>query len=575
MPEVRVGITSLGHQIGYLYDMCAMGKLVTPEYREIFSDALAMDEILQGIPSDTVIPLLCWVNEQLHNSSDVKAVDEKLIAVFLSSSPALAHRLLNYDGLRTSSGREVRLFHPIYVTYFLHYELTNFRSGERRPLTSEEDVRIAKAYFRMVELYHEANSPMPNQSSGVQDIFAERLWPMMIRQFKFNRFVDPILESMKLLVLFDEVEKMGYAEYSKAYYNYFGFESSRHFVANLMELMKPSMSGLPLEKRLGVVVVNDQFVPLLESLCIQPVSGGVAVPPSLLALKTKPVYRFAANRYCVLHWDFFYMYVYRGVLRDFHERSGIKSRVERFVDFKSQVGKRVSEQRFFAGLMKLLFHRKYEVLELDQSSKGSDAYARRGKYVYFIEMKDADFGEKVLREASYSAIRSEVEQKFVGKDGAEASEKGVRQLVRNVHEAFLKPEFEPRLRGFKDRNLLVYPIIVYTDFNFSLPKVNQDLLVAYEGLQKRMTRPLTMISIDYLFRNMHHLRNSGLREVIDRYHKGRVKKLEKYNRTMELIDALAAFSPFEEICKFDGLPSYQADQSFVREFFHSMELDEG
>ncbi len=552
-----------------------MGKLVTPEYREIFSDALAMDELLQGIPSDSVIPLLCWINEQLHNVSDPKAVDEKLITVFLSSRPALAHRLLNYDGRRSSPGREVRLFHPIYVTYFLHYELTNFRSGERRALTDDEDVRIAKAYFRMVELYHEANSPMPNHLSEVQDVFAERLWPMMIRQFEFNRFVDPILESMKLLVLFDEVERMGYAEYTNAYYSYFGFESSRHFVANLMELMKPSMSGLPLEQRLGVVVVNDQFVPLLEALCIQPVSGGVTVPVSLLAMKSKPVYRFAPNRYCVMHWDFFYMYVYRGVLRDFHERSGIKSRVERFLDFKSQVGKRVSEQRFFAGLMKLLFQRKHEVLQLDESSKGSDAYARRGKYLYFIEMKDADFGEKVLREASYAGIRREVEQKFVGDDGPDASEKGVRQLVRNINEAFLKPEFEPRVKGFKDRNLLVYPIIVYTDFNFSLPKVNQDLLVAYEDLKKRRTQPLTMISIDYLFRNMHHLRNGGLREVIERYHKGRVKKLEKYNRTKELSDALAAFSPFEEVCKFDGLPSYQADQSFVREFFHSMELVEG
>ena len=132
-----------------------MRALVTPVYEDVFGDNPTLEELLKGIPSTTLIEILCWINAQLHNPINGIKTDAHIFNTLMGRVPKgvrdeVVRRFSNI-GSRDSKSR---FFIPMYVTYFLHYELNNYRTGP--PLedtTPEQDFNILRAYLLIITEY--------------------------------------------------------------------------------------------------------------------------------------------------------------------------------------------------------------------------------------------------------------------------------------------------------------------------------------------------------------------------------------------------------------------------------------
>jgi hypothetical protein len=186
-----------------------MKGLVTPEYKDIFRDNPSLEELLKDIPSVTLVPMLCWVNAQLHNAQEAIITDVRIFNTLTARVPQWVRDEVVKRFLATGSrDSKSRFFVPIYVTYFLHYELTNYREGEQLlDTTPEQEFNILRAYLLIVSKYYERNSLLPEVNREDRHFFFKRTWPYLTIQYEFNKYVDPLLETMKLHLLFDTIEK--------------------------------------------------------------------------------------------------------------------------------------------------------------------------------------------------------------------------------------------------------------------------------------------------------------------------------------------------------------------------------
>jgi hypothetical protein len=161
-------------------------------------------------------------------------------------------------------------------------------------------------------------------------------------------------------------------------------------------------------------------------------------------------------------------------------------------------------------------------LALDQQKGVPDCYKRIGNTIFLFELKATIFPDSIWENPEYEALLKYLEERFVqSKDGP----KGIVQLSKDI-ETILNGgySFDPiYLANFQE--LVIYPIIVHNDFQFSMPGLNQFLMDKLKPLLppnrpgNLKIRPLTVINMDWLFDLSFRQGNFiKLQELIDRYH---------------------------------------------------------
>jgi hypothetical protein len=320
------------------------------------------------------------------------------------------------------------------------------------------------------------------------------------------------------------------------------------------------------------VPVSEDYYPLMDQLSHEVSSSRDWVPGSLLSMRAKPLFKLAPGRYCILNWDFYYHMVYEGIVHDFFERSGIRERHADWPSFKSTLGHEVIEKRLFKAVMKLVFTGKHEVCHFDADRTEPDCYARNGKDLFILEMKDTTIRDELVASFDYEEMIKDIERKFIVSDKGKKKPKAARQLIKYV-ERFFRSEFKfDGMKSVKAQNVDVYPIAVYSGYHYSMPGVNEYVNETYEKERTHDTAALTMISLDFIFLNAVQLRKHGLRDMISRYHKRRREYVRRFLKEGGMDLALKAYAPFEEVNRQSGLKSYHADPEFVRRFFEAAGL---
>src|SRR5690606_31479094 len=89
-----------------------------------------------------------------------------------------------------------------------------------------------------------------------------------------------------------------------------------------------------------------------------------------------------------------------------------------------------------------------------------------------FEIKDALFPADVIDSRSYEAIKKLMDDKYNGNN--KGTGQLVKQLIHLKTGTYENKSFEDL--GIKRRNLVIYPVLVYTDRHFGMPGFNRYLM---------------------------------------------------------------------------------------------------
>lgn len=255
-----------------------------------------------------------------------------------------------------------------------------------------------------------------------------------------------------------------------------------------------------------------------------------------LALKAMPIFKTAEYHYLCLDRNFMINKLYTGLIFSFYQRSGVKEVFSSFEDYKSYIGEKISEQRLFTGILKTIFNKKHYKLYFDDKKGKPDCYLRYKNKIFLFEFKDNMMSSEVIDSSSYDIIKSNIDRNFI--KNKKGSPKGISQITNHIEYLNTNSYDFDNLEAHKiDRNKLnIYPIIVYTDYNYSIPGVNKYLnrkfqeLISETKYEYKTLSNLTFINLDFLYDNIPYLMEVKFDKALDYYHfsiKNKAKELDK------------------------------------------------
>lgn len=543
-----------------------------PTYRDLFSGPVPEPEdLLFDIPSDIVLNTLAFINAQvvlgLNSLESQMRVLDRLTQRVVHVLPDFSQKI--YSFLRAHRAN-ARFFVTPYLLDFMQYELQLFRDiPEHRDTNPDQEVRILKAYFVFAE---KAKEKSLQQMESVVYVpadefwFQKRTWPMIIGQHEINHLPHPGVFAVKALVFLQFfLEHPTYNQYVQTFLDSSQQETIWHYVVRLLRVMelslqKPNENGLHLFR---LTLPPDDFKPLFEGLSITS-SIFKSIPNNSknhTGIRANPIFNFRGEYYVVLHWHFLYQKVYKGLIFDFYQRSGIQKEFRTLPDFLSMIGKEVTESRVFQPIMKNLLAKKHTILEFDSvvgQNKKPDLYFRSGKKILLIELKDLMLPADVISNYSFEALSEQLEIKFVKNEKDES--KGIIQILNQIKKINEEPlqydQFEKK--GIKKRNIIIYPVIIYTNIDYSLPGIEDYLRKRFKSELNSyksnavtwnlgQVHDLVMISLDFFFRFNTEEDNIDLFSLIDTYNHRLTNRMQKFQKKPVAPLALRLFPGFESI----------------------------
>jgi hypothetical protein len=548
----------------------------TPGYSELFGGSANLEELLKGIPSITVIKVVSWLNAQFLSTATPLDRDQELRAELTRS---LTKDEVGQLGLRlwNCSGPRTQVFHSIYLTYLLHYELTHFRDLPDRDLEASEELRIFKAYLVVIDLYNElASIPDVDVALSDEEYFTQRIWPMLFKQHEFNRDVDPIFTTTRLYLLMDTLGKSRYSKFVTSYCSRFGCTDGFHLVRIFLSVISVSNNSNDGKNRVHRIEATAQETrPLLDSL-----SHRVATeiepwkPLSLITLKQFPLYKAKEGEYHILNWNFFYRSVYDAMLRDFYNTSGISEVLRSYGDFKNWVSLEVTEKRLFRAILDTIYQGRSErvVFPDETTSEKPDAYVQHRRYVVVLECKDTDVSEENQSTFDYVSFKKELNKKHVKSEKDQP--KSICQLARNAAEIMTGLFPQDLYTNHRAKDLWVLPVLVCDGYLHTAPGLNELLNKQYEVVRQKKTGRLTVLTLEYLFRKIADLQETGLAAPLLSYSSDCGKRRKRFQESPTAEAALETYPSIEEVIGIDRL-SYKSHRSFISEFYERLGLPMG
>lgn len=490
--------------------------ILTPEYHEMFpGENQKIDELLAGIPSLLVIQLLSMFNAELYLTRREAEAQPKLFDFLLRRQPAQVRgRIIEnvLKKIRRNTDARMQFFTNVYNLEFLHYELLHYRDLPYEEITAEQDLQIFKAYFLIVEQVNKSIRNTLHQTPPYDaDYFAKTTWPSFIDQFEINSEIYPFPIMLRGAVFLNYLKYHSpYASYVDHYLKKHGKATSLNYVLDIYKLLILGYDKVKVKDSAGWATFSlgpsAGFETLFEQfeLDIKTYQTNFAAGKSNYSgIKSKPLLKLENGGHLILSWPFLQSKMYEGLVFDFYQHSGIKEHkaFKTFMDFKNFIGGEVTEKYLFQKLLAACFKSKHQVLRFDDPAIPGhpDAYYRQGNNLMLIEIKDAYFPAGAIGSYDYETIKTAIDLKFNNQ------KKGTGQLIKQLQDLAKQPIEQPPAYK-KNKDLTIYPVLVYSDIQFGMPGINEYLDRAFKkelaakGLagQFKSIMPLTMINISFL-----------------------------------------------------------------------------
>ncbi|WP_222936142.1 hypothetical protein [Neolewinella lacunae] len=533
--------------------------LVPFSYSQLFpgKETPAIDELLQHIPSRIVLVVLSYINHHLYlRTSEDKIFDflarnwsDKVKNGILAAATVAARK----------AGHQPTFFSPWLVMEFIKQELLNWREFEYQhpDTTPDDELKIFIAYLVSVDrTIFENQDKLTGSKANPITHFFEFTWPSLVQQYEFTTELNPIFQALKTNAFLEEMLKL--PEFSTSVREYladYGFDTPWTFVSGYIDIIKAAIHK---ENRVELPLLNipidHPYRQIIERRVIDPEEYAANKRDQIryAGIRKQPLFHFEDNAFLVSNWNFLYSQLGIGVTFDlFYRSKTLRKAYGDIPTFRSFIGKHVSEEIIFQSLLKFAYSKnKYDVLHLGEKDEYPDGYLRQGNSIFIFEYKDVLFADAITEAATFADITATVREKFL--KNAEGKPKGVQQIANHI-EYLSKAEFgfDHFTQKHRRQSVDIYPVIVYSHDQFSMPGVNhwlnEQAASLLQGFPFRSVKPVTLISESYLFNFLKMFREHRLKDILNDYYKTLQSINRKFERTGKFTYLVNRYGSIEDI----------------------------
>ncbi len=490
-----------------------MRPVLIPGYEEIIGEGRPKyEEILKNISSDIMIMLIICLNAELNSGEEHKVIQERLFLnitkrysennflLILEGVSRYKEKVEDYDGT---------LFARRYLLVMFLKELKRNNKISIDADNSIHEFNFLIAYFLIIDEVNKDYSFLENAKEVVFPIMPTfpMLWAISINQYEMNDNSNAHFELLKLLS-FCKYSYDNYKSFLKELINKNGFVNISQYMGSFYQIVKAGLKNNTDEflRKLYFIVPSDGAdYRHLESLCINQIQQDEDIYIS--DIKRFPLYKTENRGYMVIDEDFYKKKIYKGSLFSLRNDTSLAKGIT-FEDYKNDISKKCFEDILFKGIAKQLIRSKDDIFHFDNNSKlgEPDLYYRNGNNIFLIEFKDYLFPDKITKSSNFSEYEKYINERLVSSDKNRS--KGVSQLAKNISNLFsLKYKFDEEVNKLIRNNEIIeiHPIIIHTDFMFSIPGLNEYLNCIFklklqeEKCIKIGINCVTLVNLDVLY----------------------------------------------------------------------------
>lgn len=545
-----------------------------PSYAEVFGLPVPTVESLIGSYSSyDILAYLSCINTQIYfgDENDLEFQKKLLLTLVNHWRPDVRSSFIRETNsfLERKQTTQPDFFKPVYVTFFIHNELLNFRENGI-DFDSLGEANTIKAYFLYLKLHGEQHPIMEKPLDDDPLIFQKLTWCYVIKQFDFTEKIDPVYQSIRMAKLLEHLYlKPEYNDKVKQYLRKYNKEKVYDFVMDFLSFINVGhFKREDVDLYHSLINESPGFEEIFNALSLnfKDYQNEPALQVDFKGIRAKPLLKYKNGTHVILSWKFLNAAVYLGVLFDFCKVTNCD-----FGKVKQLVGLEIAERKIFKGIMHSAFERKHRVLNFDVDNSGHpDFYLRIGSYIYLFEFKDTLMPNNIVATNSFEEFRLYIDDRFIKR--ADGKSKGLTQIAEQIRTiengGFEFDKYERK--SLKKRNLTIIPIIVTTQYNFQLGGINTYLIgkkVMDSLTNFKAILPITLIDLSFFYRHILRLqeKETVLIDLIKNYHKYlKVNKNDKFKSNISFEESFPK--------NFSKTPP-QRDQKFIETIMKAVDID--
>ena len=499
-----------------------MRILLLLDYTEYYGEAKSIDdakELIKDIPSESLVNYISGINVNLY----LKENDEESQKLQMYIAKNILHRIgtaaedkyVKVSQKQLDAGHVPIIFWNYTNLQFYNLIYENFNHLPCRELTVPELQIFFDVYLILNDIANkrisigeeEIKASIENNSIG------NIVMTNFIYQKDYASTIDYANQVTRGVLFFRYLENdLEFGPHMKQFYKEKNVSGHLEIFRNLMALFVEIGIGKEFHKQLADfnnnVTVGFANPKYLETLCINDSIHTYKADQSFTTIRNTFLHKLDNYRYYILDVNFMIDHFYKAqvfAVNNFLRKEKITT------EFLSIKGKDFSDAIYFPTVMKTCFpsYTKFfgDDCKISKSEELCDGYIREGKKVILIEFKDVLLNAKIKNGTDEAALFSEFRLKFV--ENQKGSPKGMTQLKA----AILKIEkdgvnFDTDL---PEDDLVIYPLIVYTDLSFGTEGLNKMYRSDFKGLfreinlKKMSIQDLTFINLNFFEFNQDYL----------------------------------------------------------------------
>lgn len=525
------------------------------------------------IPTNIFLKCAIYINAQMSNNPNEDVITKYVLKTFFKRIPDYDKRLLElFIQHEEEEGHKATFVNRFCIIELINQLLIHEKKGiSDRDSNPEEEL----IFFKLILIANELRT-LSDENAIKNSIIKEKNndafyfqrmnWGLFINQIELNPLLNFFYGTLKVITLLKDLESQNDKKcYVKEFLKIKNVPNSWEFVFWFLNVYISLYADNSMGKIGFFFEVSENQSDFFDTLCIN--SDEYKNTPTLqkhyIGIKDKPLMK-ENSTYYILDWHAFQNKIYVGFLFDFYNQTGINGIYKSFGIFKSKIGKNVIEEKFFIPLLKEAFERKNNTIfyEKNNDEKGiPDFYIRQGKYIYLFELKDNLMADSIKEGYDFEKIKKKIDEIFIvsTENKKKPQPKALYQLANSIN-SVIHNEFQYfddyEKKGLKSRNIVIYPIIVYTDSKYNISGLNDYLNKQFNEILilKNLHNPiqikkLTLIDLNFFFLNVQKFKTGklSLQKLIIEYHKTIVTAEKSHIRQPSIQKFLNLYKSFDII----------------------------
>lgn len=512
---------------------------VSVSYKDIFDDYDTVDikTLLKSIPSKNALELIGHFSAQIHTKERDGRRQIELLQIWITRLPMEVHAKLNnfIARLLEKTNTKFNFINNISNLLLCEYIIENHNTLDRfSDLTAIQELELFKAYLWCTQQWTDEQVPKNEMQITNESELAQYLIRLQFPYQELMEFKDFRMQFIKAAFFFKYCEQNNvFREYLAIFCKEHSVKSWREYLVHILSVYIRKFEEL---RTPSLLEVSNESKAVQEFLRLFSVDiKNFKRSKDFLGLRERPIYEVEPNQFLFVNLNLVVDKLFQGVqfaLFKALQKNGATYKnkaITEFPHFKSIYGEELSEKGLFCSIVKYAFENNdYKKLDGETikpilKNGEPDFYMRDKGKIYLIEYKDVIISAPVKHSYDFNTIWTELLKKFVANENNSA--KGVSQLV-NVIESIQQGTFASVDSFDKDR-VIIYPILVFTDFVLNISGVNYLLnkemrrLLIEKNIPDGNVKNLVLMDLDELvkfqdlFRSKYLKLNNCLNEYID------------------------------------------------------------